>query len=159
LRFITSWDSTGNNIVSVSFYSLTCDTMFYKIYWKLFILKVKHYMFRRMRSSSGVKTIWQGNYCLLFCCLCLLIHKSPRCTCVWVGGLYSLLLRVALHVLFSNAFKHNRRQYNPPTQTHIHISGNYILTYATKQKTPVSSHSIFKTWWWPYWLKHVVINF
>jgi hypothetical protein len=38
---------------SVSFfYSLTCNTMFCKIYWKIFTLKIDYYMFRLMWPSS-----------------------------------------------------------------------------------------------------------
>jgi hypothetical protein len=56
--------------------------MVYKIYEKLFTLKVCHCIFQPMWSSSGVKIIGQGNCCLLLL-LMFLIYESAQCACVF----------------------------------------------------------------------------
>jgi hypothetical protein len=43
------------------------------------------------------------------------------------------------HSIFESTTR-NRREYNPPTKTHMRIEGSFILTTkATKQKAAVSS--------------------
>jgi hypothetical protein len=80
--------------VSFSFFTVLlaalCSIKFIKCYS---LSKVCHYMFRSIWSSSGVKIIGQGNWCLLLL-LMLLIHKSPWCAYVSVTCVHSIRIHV-----------------------------------------------------------------
>jgi hypothetical protein len=103
------------------FYSLMCNSMFYKIYYKLFTLKIYHYIFRPLWSSWSVKIIGQRN-CYLILLFMLWIYKFPLCAlCICVVALCSVLC-VVLRVLFSNTFEH--------IQTHMRIEETSMSCYA-----------------------------
>jgi hypothetical protein len=54
---------------------------------------------------------------------------------------------------------HNRRKYNPPTQTRMRIEGTCILTTSARTEDSKFLTKDFNTWCWRNWSKSVVVNF
>jgi hypothetical protein len=129
-----------------------CSIKFIKSY------SLYDYIFRPMRSSSGVKIIGPGKCCLLLL-LMLLIYKSSRCALGCNLSIFVLSCEDthALRGDFATQHKkgentthqlkhacasrglrsttHNRRKYNPPTQNTRAHRGDFVAQHKTGENT------------------------
>jgi hypothetical protein len=111
LHYIAAFCCTFH-LVTIS-YCRTCNTMFYKILLTFTTLKVNHYMFRLIWSSSAVTFRKQS---------CSTTHNKREKT----------------HQ-FKSRSKTHKREHNPPTHTHVGIETTCIFNYVSNNKRLDSS--------------------
>jgi hypothetical protein len=77
----------------------------------------------------------------------------------WMGGWYWNGWR---QLIRKQDMQHNTQQERTqPTisNTHAHWGNLYINNICNETEESHFPSNMFNTWWWPYWSKHVVINF